>query len=162
MSAATAPQRDSRRCVHCPTCRYLGSAKNSTGDELIDVLPQFPQLRFVNLWYAECPDALALRLQKALPNATVYHPAVAASEPERKSLRWLLDNKAVATGCVRARWERTFQDVPQGAFSVASVKLPESGPASGAANLRGLRCDRVPALAELEDGRCRGGTYRDA
>ena len=122
-----------------PNLQYLLLSKNSTGDELVEVLPQFPQLRLVNLWHAECPDALALRLQKVLPNATVYHPAVAASEPERQSLRWLLDNKAVASGYTSTNWGAIYHDVPQSSFSVQSVSLAENGPTSGAVNLRGLR-----------------------
>ena len=123
-----------------PNLQTLAIFQNSTGDEPINVLPQFPQLRFVNLYFAGCPDDRAKRLQKALPNATVYHPAVAGSEDERQSLRWLLDNKAVAWGWSGDVFCATYHEVPRGAFSVANVTMAESGPASGGANLRGLRC----------------------
>jgi serine/threonine protein kinase len=82
-------------------------------------------------------DDAARRLQKALPNTIIGHPAIQSNDAERAALKWALDQKAVAGGFIN--WSDQFKEVPTGVFMLGPLEFPDDVVKTGASHLRGLR-----------------------
>src|SRR5207302_8431671 len=63
------------------------------GDEIVEAVATFKQLRLVATNLTKITDGGAQKLQKALPDAVILHPGVAPSEAECQSVRWALANQ---------------------------------------------------------------------
>jgi predicted Ser/Thr protein kinase len=83
-------------------------------------------------------DEGARRLQKALPNAVIFHGAVPPSEAERAAFQWALDHKVAASHFMN--WTELLKEVPTSAIALGHLSLPGDAVKTGASHLRGIRC----------------------
>jgi serine/threonine protein kinase len=119
-----------------PSLQILPLDGTGIGDEIVEVLPRLPLLRYVDLRATKVTNEGALLLQKAIPYAIVRHPAVPRSEAESRAAQWVLDQK----GIVRSGDGNILSNVPKDFFTVGAVIFPwKDGPTSGAKHLAGLR-----------------------
>ncbi len=85
----------------------------------------------------ELSDDAARRLQKALPNAVIFHKANPPTEAERTAFRWALDQKVAFSQ--EFPWE-SVKEVPASAISLGNLTFPDDVLKTGASHLRGIRC----------------------
>jgi predicted Ser/Thr protein kinase len=83
-------------------------------------------------------DDAARRLQKALPNAVVFHGANPPTEAERSAFQWALDQKVVFSGALN--WNEPIKEVPTTAIAFGHLTFPDDVLKTGASHLRGIRC----------------------
>ena len=118
-----------------PSLQVLTLGSTGIGDEVVDILADFPQLRYVGAMNKLTNEGAA-RLQNALPSAIVLHSSIPRSTAEARATEWVLGQR----GTVVVRGGRALADVPTLPFAVGNVVFPEvGGPTAGAANLLGLR-----------------------
>ena len=117
-----------------PLLQDLRLSGTSIGDEIVDVLAQFPRLRFVDLKGSKVTSEGALRLQAALPKAVVVHPAVSIDEDQR-SARWVKEHNGRTGGHAET-------------LVTGMVAFPQNGPrpAGGVEYLLGMRSLGIAAL----------------
>lgn len=114
-----------------PNLQFLDLSGTAIGDEAVEALALISQLRNVDVTGSKMTRDGALRLQAALPRATVFHPELPQLELESRAVQWV----KVKKGAV-GKWTSDVRAAP---FAVSQVVFGAGGPRVGAANLVGLR-----------------------
>jgi len=119
-----------------PSLQILDLAGTSVDDAGALALAQFPQLTFVNLSSTQVTKDGAARLQAALREAIVFHPALPPDVKQYRAAQWVLAQK----GTLNLVPSSAKADNPQARFAIGSVAFDvNAGPDKGAENLAGLR-----------------------
>ncbi len=81
------------RVSSLPHLRLLRLSGTSVDDQIVEVLASAKQLRVIGLEKSQVTEAGARRLQQALPNAWIAHPATRFHLEEQELVRWALEQK---------------------------------------------------------------------
>jgi WD40 repeat protein/serine/threonine protein kinase/Leucine-rich repeat (LRR) protein len=117
--------------------QVLGLKDTPISDEAVSVLARLRNLRLLDLRQTEVTKEGATRLKALLPDCTIHHPVFPIGLEEQQAVRWALENGGIMSiyGTIQA-----VEAVPEETFAVYGLEFPrDKSPASGAANLKGMR-----------------------
>ncbi len=122
-----------------PNLQTLDLGGTELGNEVVEVLAGFKNLRLIHRLNGRLSDDAARQLQQALPNTFIQHPAAIPSAAEASALRWAVANGGKAHGYYADGFEsKELVEVPSTPFLIHSLTMPDDAKLTGAENLRGL------------------------
>ena len=140
------------RCSQNPSLRFLSLVECPLGDEIVEPLSAARQLRVLNLTGTKVSAEGALKLQQALSETCVYHPAIRTRSQDQELVRWLLaqEPSALHDAVLNAKITKDQKEfLPVGVVSFAANSPPATEAARFAAAY-GLHELEWPNLIEAE------------